>query len=882
MSYLAKAPAAPKCRPTLDNTSLENASMMTLLMSIALALLVVAIPGCAAETAGNPSPFRPGNPSGSKVAPASASAKGATRVPGATENIGVFNGRVRLLKNGQPIPAAAYCDYITDPKLVNWNPRIQEFARGGVKVYCINVAHVPTDYFDSTHWTDDGVYPEAEPDKPESLANQARAILAVQPDAVFFVRTWVSPPLAWAKKNPGDVQTDEDGVGHRHASLASDKYIEGITRCLRNLVAYCESQPWGDHVAGYLPAPFGEGALPLVIEGKMFDCSEASETAFRAYLTRKYKTDAALQEAWADPKATLAEAKVPRDRDWQAKRRGGTPTIGGKPINPTTLPSNSHVPPRGLFHWIEPINAAPELDYCHFEREMFLRWVRAMAHAIKGQAKAMGKSRIVGFDIGKQPLMGWQIQLAFDGLGDGQSYHHLLPLSGSFDLGELFDDPEIDCLFTPADYHARTVGFAYEPEGPADTMVLGKKTLIVENDARSWVGGGSRDQGAWRDPFEAEAGLLRNEALTLSRGFHSYWCNVGSAYFHDDRLQEIVARMVPMIEATHQRPHRETADAIAMIIDDTSPLFEDFTSGFQTQAVIWQRILGLAHCGVPYRLYLLSDLEKENFPRFKVFLFPNLFKVDDRVMALLRKKVLRDGNLAIFGPGTGITDGKHLTAAPASRLLGVSMELFPRTTPRQVILQEARPTAPAPAAAGKSHNPGDPFPGVAGSHPIVREVGAGRTFGDSLPYGPTIAPGDRAVEAAGGVVLGHANLCWFIHRPGLFVKEFGQGAAGNGKPGVRGADDYAVMWSCAVPLPDDVLRAAARWAGCNIWCEQPDVVYASDAFVALHSVRTGPRTIRLPREMTVTDAMTGKVIGKNLREINITLNAPETRLFWLD
>ncbi|MCX5658745.1 MAG: hypothetical protein NTW19_03365 [Planctomycetota bacterium] len=844
--------------------------MTTALVAALLVLLFAAVPGCAAPSSGGSAPHD--------------HQSRASNSPGATENLALTQGRVRLLHDGKPIPAAAYCDYITDPALEQWKIRINEFARNGVKTYCINVAHQPSDYFDSTYWTDDGVYPDAEPDSPRSLANQARAILAVEPDALFFVRTWVSPPLAWTKKNPGDVQTDEDGKLHRHASLASDKYIDGISRGLRALVTYCESQPWGSHVVGYLPAPLGEGCLPLVIEGKMFDCSAASEAGFREYLERTYKTDDALREAWRDANVTLASARVPRDRDWLEKRRTAAPTYGGKPINPTTMPSNSHVPPTGLFHWIEPVNAMPEIDYCKFEREMFLRWIRAMAHALKGRAKELGLSRIVGFDIGKQPLMGWQIQLAFDGQGDGQSYQHLLPLSGSFNLGELFDDPEIDCLFTPADYHARTVGYAYEPEGPADTMVLRKKTLIVENDARSWVGGGAKDQGAWRDPAEAEAGLLRNEALSLSRGFHSYWCNVGSSYFHDDRLQEIVGRMTPMIEATHRRPHRETADAIAMIIDDQSPLFEDFTSGFQSLAVIWQRIKGLAHCGVPYRIYLLSDLEKEDFPRCKVFLFPNLFKVDDHVMAVLRKKVLRDGNVAIFGPATGITDGKFLTAEPASKLLGVSMELIPRTTMRQVILQETRPT-PAKDPAAKPlapRNPGDPFPGVIGSHPILREVGAGTTFGDSLPYGPTLVPAERAVEAAGGTVLGHANLCWFIHRAGLFVKEFGQGAAGNGKPGARGGDDYAVLWSCAAPLPEDLLRAASRYAGCNIWCDQPDVIYASDSFVSIHSVRSGPRTIHLPRPMNVTDAMTGKPIGKGLREIKLTLAAPETRVFWLD
>ncbi|HOS43241.1 MAG TPA: hypothetical protein PK794_06075, partial [Armatimonadota bacterium] len=239
-----------------------------------------------------------------------------------------------------------------------------------------------------------------------------------------------------------------------------------------------------------------------------------------------------------------------------------------------------------------------------------------------------------------------------------------------------------------------------------------------------------------------------------------------------------------------------------------------------------------------------------------VYLFPNLFVVDDRVMALLRATVLRDGNLAIFGPATGIHDGAHLSADGATRLFNVEMELIPRTTVRHVIVQDH-------------------------GHPISAELPASLTYGDRMAYGPTLVPQEWAVENAGGVPLGHANACWFIHRTGLFLKEMGAGAAGNGAPGARGAGDYALLFSSAMPLPANLLRAAARYAGCHIWCEQDDVIYASDAFVALHSVKAGPRVIALPRPCTVTNALTREVIGDPLTEIRVTVSPPETFLFTL-
>ncbi len=74
----------------------------------------------------------------------------------------------------------------------------------------------------------------------------------------------------------------------------------------------------------------------------------------------------------------------------------------------------------------------------------------------------------------------------------------------------------------------------------------------------------------------------------------------------------------------------ETEHAIALIYDDDeSLLYGNFTRGFEHLALIRQRIDSLGLCGIPYRMYLLSDVKKANFPHYRCYLFPNLAKVDD-------------------------------------------------------------------------------------------------------------------------------------------------------------------------------------------------------------------------------------------------------------
>ena len=764
-------------------------------------------------------------------------------------------------KKMPPMPFnPAYCDYILWQGIDAWRDRNKDFVGQGVNDYMLTVPHGPEDYFDTPFWTGDDTFPQTEPDVPTSLTKQAETLIQLQPEARFFIRTWISPPISWARLHPDHIQTDEEGKSYRHASIASPLYLKSICLFLRNLVTYCVKQSWGDRVLGYLPAPFGEGLFPLAIAGKMFDCSPVCETAFRNWVRARYSSELLLRENWGDSQITFDTVSVPRDRQWYAKRSTSLATLGGKPVSAASLPSNSGQASVGLFHWIEPAIAACEHDYCRFQRDAFLHLYSSMASSLKQQAASYGRQTIVGFDIGKQPLMGWQILSAFDGSGDAALFPNVLFLSGSWDSGQLLDDPNIDVLFTPADYHARTVGFAYEAEGPADSMVLRGKTLMVEDDARTFVGAGIHNLGAFRTPQEVEAGLLRNISLPISRRFNSYWCNIGSSYFHDDQVQQTVAHMIPIINHSRGRVHRETQDAIAFVIDDTSPMYEDFTSGFQSLAVIWQRILGLAHCGVPYRIFLLSDLKRDNFPSYKVFFFPNLFRVNDEVMDLLNSRVLCNGQLAIFGPGTGITDGRYLSAEPASHLLRVPMELFPRTTARRVIVQGQ--------------------PGL--NHSIISELPAGLTYGDSLTYGPTLVPMDNALQSAGAYSLGWSNTCFFINRPGLFIQQIGKGAAGNGIPGPRDSGDTAMLWSCAIPLPANLLRAASRFAGCNIWSEEDDIIYASDSFLAVHTVKSGKRSIQLPRAMTVTDAHSGQLLGQQINKLPLELDAVQTQLFWLD
>jgi len=504
-------------------------------------------------------------------------------------------------------------------------------------------------------------------------------------------------------------------------------------------------------------------------------------------------------------------------------------------------------------HWPDRRETGRYRDYflCVREQLRMQRWMELAA--VK---EAAGRPTFAGTDALKQPMLGWLIRDAFQAAALGMDFRNILLASGSVDVAAMLDMPELDFLVTPADYTARSVGFGWEPEGIGDSLVLRGKTIFVEDDARSWATDERDTQGAWRSAAECRAGLMRNLAIAASRGFIPYWMNVGRGFFDDPDVLKIVAEQVPIRQKLLTRPHAHTEHAIAMVLDDTSPLWEDFTSGFQHLAVLRQRTDHLALTGLPYRVYLLSDVQRRDFPRFRCYLLPNLFALRRHRVDLIRRKLLRDGSVVIFGPGTGIVDEGPLAAGAAGELLGFPLEIVRRGSARHVLVH-------------------------AGAHPALAEVRGPLAYGDSYVYGPVLQP-PRDLTPHGAVELGKASAWWRCNRAGLVLKELGKGAAGSGKSGQRGAGDCAVVFSMAVPIPASVLRSLAIYGGCCPWSDLGDVVAASGTMLAVHTVRPGRRVLHLPEAMDAADALTGKAVARGTRSFPITLGAPETRVFLLD
>ncbi len=651
-------------------------------------------------------------------------------------------------------------------------------------------------------WIGDRIDSKPLADGPQDLFDldqQAAHILKGDPEAWIIVRYALMPPDSWKQLHRGEYFIADDGSVGRVPSLASDTYFDAANRYSMAIVRYCESRPWARRVIGY--ANFGvlEGTHYPAAEGWLYDHSPLMVRRWREFLRRKYG-------------AGFEKAEVPRDR-----LRGPAVEVAS------------------ILYWQNRKDNRELRDYLELQRELFLGSMRRFG---EGMQTAAHRKVLFLHDALKQTMLGWTNFGFFNypDAGKGYSwpfaYPEYMAASGSMGVTELFGSPGFGGLITPHDYQARGIGGVYEPEGIADSVVLRGGYFFTEMDTRTYQRT-KNEIGLARNDREYAANTWRNLATGWARGFNSYWMEFGAGWFDPPGIREVIRQQVRAIRESIDRPH-ETVPGIAMILDDTAVLETNGAGNYFNEAILWEQKMGMARCGVPHNIYLLEDLELDNFPRHRVYYFPNLFRADQRRLDLLRRKVFRDGAVVVWGPGSGISDGERIGVESATRLTGFHFEMIDANAPRRILISNFE-------------------------HPATRGLTADSVIGGPLAYGPVLMPTD-------GTELGLAWAKGGFNHIGMAAKDFG---------------DYKAVFTTAVNLPAALWRNLARWGGAHVYSETNDVLVADSNLVALHSIQSGRKRIALPGEYRVRDVVTGQEVAAHSSEIVFDLKAPETRVFAL-
>ncbi len=711
-------------------------------------------------------------------------------------------GKPVLAENGQPRGFVAFCP--GDAFGNTAREDVDRFLKAGVRDYLLWVGRDETaqDFSTTPFWTGGDSLGEprfVSAERFHSLPERVAYIVERCPEARFVIRFYAHAPKAWREAYPDEFVIDEKGVRLPEASLASGRFTEAVRRFMVHTIRWIEAQDWSERVVGYISLLDFEGTTLNAIEGKLFDYSEPMQRAFRLH----------------------------------APHREGVPPIR-TPEKPQREP-----------HWLPPDATEWEREYFLFFQQLFHARCRLFLDCAREALD--GRKVILGLDALKQGMQGWICEPFFAGKRPRTHHSHILLASGSIRAEELLQEEDLNVLNTPYDYVFRHMGGAPEPEGLADSCVLRGKLFLGEDDCRSFAASENSSFGYFRNAKEATAGIWRNVASAMTRGHDRYWMDVTGftspkgGYFRDEGIMSTIGDAAEVMRAGLDWEH-EDLPGIAMIIDDTAALHENFSSDFQALAVHWQRMTGLAQAGVPYRVYLWEDLLQPNFPDHRVVYFPNLFHVTEEKWDILQKIVFGRGRVVCWGPGTGITDGRQLGQEGAARVTGMEMILLNETYSRRVVA-------------------------TTGEHPITADWTGGSSYGDSTCYGPILLPtGTDPGTLSQGVVLTTRG----VNFPGLAIREM-KGAAGP----------WTSVFTAAVPLPAELFRGMARHAGAHVFSSVGDVVLASRNLLALHAVRGGKRHIRLPERRTIWDLVLRRPVAEEVDSFTVEFEPPETKFFRL-
>ncbi|MHB9133125.1 MAG: hypothetical protein ACYDBB_18810 [Armatimonadota bacterium] len=746
--------------------------------------------------------------------------------------IGQHLGRAVLMIGGQPVNPVMYCP--TDLGRVEaeplWRQGTERFIRHDVDIYLVSVPHRWEKKFTlNNFWHGDIISSTPLHLDLEYMDKAPNFVLERDPGAFLMIRFMPRPQQDWFALHPDELVVTESGERQEYPSLASSLYTQMAAEYCQAYLSFCESRPWAGRCVGYVNYQLCEGSHGPLCDSWLYDYSPVMVARWRDYLRGKYGSDTELRKAYGNPDLSLETIEVPHDRLNGARREVAE-----------------------LLYWQDAKENRPLRDYLLLMRELYHNLLRGQCRA----SRAAAPGKILLYDTFKLPMQGWSNFGFFNmKMSWPMIYAEQAAGSGNMDVSEFFAEDGFDGMATPYDYQVRGAGGIFEPEGIADSTGLrAGKLFFVEQDIRSYAGGvpsealagaglpnhkrptggNVHDCGVMRDLQEFTAVTWRDLATALTRGFMNYMCDHNADYYSDPPMHDVVARQVEVLRQSATWPH-QTVPGIAMILDEQASLETNGAGQVMNEAVMWEEKIGISRCGVPYRIYLLDDLQRDNFPEHRVYYFPNLYRVDDARLALLKEKVFRNGHLVVWGPGSGISDGETISAEWASKLTGFQFSLQKVNYQRRVQICDF-------------------------AHPITAGLPADTIFGGATSYGPVLYPTD-------GTPLGWAWSKFGGDDAGLAVKTF---------------DDYSAVFTTAVPLPAALWRGLARFAGAHVYCEENDVLMADSSLLALHSLKSGPRRLALPGPRRVTDLITGQLVAERAEEIRFHLNAPETKVFLLE
>jgi hypothetical protein len=492
-------------------------------------------------------------------------------------------------------------------------------------------------------WKPDGTLSIAMID--HEITDVLRGILAINPRAFFQIRLDFHAPHWWLKiypeelvkyaRGPINFDTLNDIVRAPNASLASERWREEASQILKQFLDYLDTTDVGKRVYSFMVGGGCGSEWHYVGYKQEPDTGEAMTRHFRRWLSDKYGTDRALQEAWNRPDATLAAATVP-DLDERCYHTG-------------------------VFR--DPQKERRIIDYFHCHQETVEDAINYFTRFLKGN---------------------WP-RKALVGLFNGYLFSdNDFNANGHLYFDRLLDSPYIDFFAGPFNYNtdAREIGGTAQQRSLVESIRLHGKLFMTEQDRCTHLMQehiGTPDEFGHRNDDESIATIRSHFAQSISRA-SGFWFEELSAFpgypphWHVPRdtvngnwntpaMMNEIKRLKSFCDGLLKREYEPAAD-VAFIYDFPSYYYMAETDNRQTREIQYASNNWMTsdayRSGAAFDTYLLSDLPLIDIDRYRVIIFGTVWCMSDEQMDFINREIKKDGRTVVFNYAPAYTDGERL------------------------------------------------------------------------------------------------------------------------------------------------------------------------------------------------------------------------------
>jgi hypothetical protein len=711
------------------------------------------------------------------------------------------NGAPTLFVNGKPVFYGTWwCAAPEEDDWVRADFARKNAAETGIHIYAFDVGR--------NEWAGPGQGRTGHFDF-SSVKTRFERILDADPEALFHLRIYLEMNEHfrkwWHELYPDEIEICSDGTTYRQ-SFASKIWREQAKDFLRGYIAHLKDIGLAERIISY---QVGAGHTGEWVKGKtsMYDLtgdySSPMQEHFRDWLEKIYKGDVSrLQEAWNSPEVTFQTAEVPAEAEQFRSQH---------------------------FTFRDPEQEQKVIDYYKCLADLCSDLVIGFCRTVK-EASA-GKS-LAGAFYGYLMELAWNAGFFSEG---PDSEYSTYQRSGHLGLNKVLRSHYVDFLVSPYSYGFRGIGGEGCSMLPTESLRLHNKLYLFEDDTRTHTDTHPA-YGRAGNLEETTAILRRNLAYVLTHGQGIWWLvNKGAV------LTSLEPAFEPMLKRFHEigefalRTDRKPSAEIAVLLDDESFFYETVKNDLDFPLIFKQRLTGLPRVGAPYDVYLLDDFIAGGLRPYKLYIFLNAFKLDDKRRAGLKRELRKEGRVAlwIYAPG-------YINTAPSLDnmydLTGFRFSKNQHPWPSYLFITEFN----HPATAGLSQ---DLF------------------WGTDSRLGPQFYVTDPDAQ-----VLGRAVFAQGTCQPGYTVKVM---------------PDWISIYVAVPNIPSPVLRGIARYAGVHLYSDKGDVLYATSDLMSVHTVAGGKRTFKLPVAVEIVyDLFEKKTLAKNKDTFDVNLKPASTAFFY--